>query len=483
MVSSLKTNVVLNFVNTITGIIFPVITFPYAARVLMPDGIGAVNFLLAIVNYIVLLTSLGIPMYAVREIAKFRDDIDQRNKITVEITLLSVSLCLFGYVIVWILGEFVPQIHTLVNLFYILSLVILFTGIGVQWFYQGIEDFKFITIRALIIRTLAALSLFLFVKDKSDLLIYGLVVVGSTVGNNVINFVHLRKFISLSVIKWRELRILRHLKPALRIFILNLIISLYINLNSVMLGFIQGDESVGLYTAGIKMSHVILSLVTSLGVVMLPRCSNLVQTGRIDEFATIGNKSMRLVMGLALPLTIGLMLLAQPIIHIFCGTDFTKSVSVLYWTAPIILFVGITNVIGIQILYPQNQEKIVIWSTIGGAVINLLLNIPLIPLYAQNGAAISTFAAELIVLVIQIILGRKYIPFKLLDIKLLPYLVATLLMVCVIGVIQTFIHAEWGVIIASLLIGTLTYVGSLLYFRDELVLEMMGYIFRRKRIL
>ena len=194
--TSVKNNILLNGLNTITGIVFPVITFPYAARILLPDGIGAINFLNSIISYIVILTSIGIPMYAVKEIAKYRDDKEQRDKITIEIIILSTFLCLLGYIGVWILAKFVPQIHQQATLFYILSLTILFTAIGVNWFYQGIEDFKYITIRAIIIRSLAAIALFIFVKDSSDLLIYGWILVGSTVGNNIINFIHLRKYLS-----------------------------------------------------------------------------------------------------------------------------------------------------------------------------------------------------------------------------------------------------------------------------------------------
>ena len=226
--ASVKGNILLNSINTITGIIFPVITFPYAARILLPDGIGAINFLNSIISYIVLLTSIGIPLYAVKEIAKYRDDKIQRDQITIEIILLSTFLCLLGYIAVVCLATFIPQIHKQSSLFYILSLTILFTAIGVNWFYQGIEDFKFITIRALIIRTLSASALFIFVKDSSDLLIYGWILVGTTVGNNVLNFIHLRKLISFRTINLRDLKITRHLKPALHVFILNLIISLYL---------------------------------------------------------------------------------------------------------------------------------------------------------------------------------------------------------------------------------------------------------------
>lgn len=477
--ASLKGNVILNFINTITGIIFPVITFPYASRILLPEGIGAVNFLSSIVNYIVLFTSLGIPLYAVREIAKYRDNIDLRNKITVEIILLSIILCILGYIAVWILAGFVPRISAESSLFYILSLTIIFTSIGVNWFYQGIEDFKFITIRAIIIRTLAALSLFIFVKDRNDLLIYGAITVGSTVGNNLINFLHLRKYIQFAQIKWRELEISKHLRPAIHIFVLNLIISIYVNLNSVMLGFMQGDESVGLYTAGNKIAHIILSVVTSLGVVMIPRCSNLVETGNMQEFGSVINKAFRLVVCMAFPSTIGLILLADPIIRIFCGVSFINAIPVVYWTAPIIIFIGLTNIIGMQILYPQNKENIVIWSTIGGALFNLILNIILIPIYSAVGAAIATFIAELVVLIIQLILGYKYLPFKLGDIQLKHYISATIIMtLMVISIICTF-DDMWTQTILSIVVGGGIYIGYLIYKRDDIILPLLNIALRK----
>ena len=476
--SSLKTNVLLNFVNTITGIIFPVITFPYAARVLLPDGIGAVNFYQSIVNYIVLLTSLGIPMYAVREVARYREDVVKRNAVTMEVILLSMFLSLAGYVLVVILGEFVPQIRMQSELFYVLSLSILFTAIGVNWFYQAVENFKFITIRALAFRLLAAAALFLFVKTKDDLLIYTFVVVGSTVGNNFINFIHLRKFISIKEISWHELRVWRHLKPSLHIFVFNLVTSIYLNLNTVMLGFMKGDSAVGFYTAGNKISHIVLSVVASLGVVMLPRCANLVENGRMDEFASITRKSYRFVLALSIPCTLGLILLAEPVITAFCGSEFFAATPVLCWTAPVIIFIGLSNVLGIQILYPKGQENLVIWSTVGGAVFNLFLNLWLIPIWSYTGAAISTFVAELAVLAIQMFWGHRYIPFRMFEKTYVNYLIAALLMSIAIIPVVLYLTNLWLLFVIAILVGGLVYAVVLWWLRDSLFLEIMQYAFR-----
>lgn len=467
--SSLKGNIILNYINTISGLIFPIITFPYAARVLLPEGIGVVNFQNSIIGYIVLLTSLGIPLYAVREIAKCRNDLELRDRTTVEITLLSIILCLLGYVAVWLLGEFVPRICEELTLFYILSLTIIFTGIGVQWFYQGIEDFLFITVRGLIIRTLCAACLFIFVKDQGDLLIYGLIIVGSTVGNNLINFIHLRKYVQLSRIQWKQLNITKHIKPAFQIFLLNVVISIYVRLNIVMLGFMVDDRAVGLFTAGMKLTHLITVVVTSLGTVMLPRCSHLIGEQKFDEFNAVITKSYHLLMFSAIPMTVGIMLLARPITLCFCGADYEGAIPVVIYTAPTIIFIGLTNIIGIQILYPYGKENLVILSTLVAAVLNVVLNILLIPAFSAIGAAISTLIAEFSVLVVQLKLGKDFIPFRFMDKQIGVYLLATALMS--IGVLACMLFGNiWTQLLCGTGIGVCIYF-IILYRNNDFVLQ------------
>ncbi|MDE7386837.1 MAG: flippase [Muribaculaceae bacterium] len=472
--TAIRKNIILNGINTVSGIVFPIITFPYAARVLMPDGIGAVNFLNSIISYIVLLTSLGIPMYAVKEVAKCRDNVALRNRVTVEIIILSSLLCVAGYVAVWLLAAFVPEIHQQAALFYVLSLSIVFNAIGVNWFYQAVEDFKFITVRAIVVRALAALSLFLFVHDESDLLIYGFITVGSTVGNNIINFVHLRKHVSLPSIDFKELRIWRHLTPAFQVFILNLIISLYIQLNSVMLGFMSGDEAVGYFTAGTKISHIGLTMIGSIGTVLLPRCANLLKSGDMEAFTSVIHKSLRLTLGLSLPLTAGLMLLAAPVTYVFCGDEYTAAIPVLLLNAPVVVFISLTNIMGIQILYPMDKIRIVIWSVTGGAVANLLFNFALIPLWGATGAAVSTLIAEFAVLVIQIVAGRRYYPFGIRDLFQWRYILSTVIMSAVVFIATLPVDDNWLKLAVGVPVGIVTYYISLYLMHDSLIVDMLS---------
>ena len=473
--SSLKGKIILNYINTLSGLIFPIVTFPYAARMLQPEGIGVVNFQNSIIGYIVLLTSLGIPLYAVREIAKCRSNIELRNQTTVEIIFLSFILCVFGYLIVFFIGLLVPRVQEELTLFYILSSSILFTAIGVQWFYQGIEDFLFITIRGLIIRFLCAISLFIFVKDKDDLLVYGLVVVGTTVGNNLINFIHLHKYIRLSLIKWKKLNITRHIKPALRIFMLTVITSIYVQLNTIMLGFMIDDRAVGIFTAGNKLTHILVSMVTSLGTVMLPRCSHLIGEGKFDEFNGIIRKSYHFMMFMAIPLTVGIILLARPITLSFCGKDYFDAISVVIYTAPVIVFIGLTNIIGIQVLYPYGKENMVIISTLVAAGLNVLLNLLLIPPFAETGAAISMLLSELSVLLVQIKLGKKYIPFSFFDKELLNYLYATIAMI--FGVLHSYYFDNmWIQMTIGSLFGSFLFFIYLYFKKDYILSEIFALI-------
>lgn len=472
--SSLKSNIVLNGINTITGILFPVITFPYAARVLLPDGIGAINFLNSIIGYIVLLTSIGIPMYAVKEVAKYRDDKANRDKITIEIIILSTILCLLGYVAVWILAEFVPQIHKQASLFYILSLTIIFTSIGINWFYQGIEDFKFITIRAIAIRVLSTLALFLFVKDVSDLHIYGFIIVGSTVGNNFINFIHLRKHIEFESIRFKNLQIFRHLKPSLHVFMLNLIISLYIQLNSIMLGFMSGDDAVGYFTAGTKMSHIGLTLIGSLGTVLLPRCSHLLEIGDTTNFVNVIKKSLNLTLALSFPMTAGFMILASQITLTFCGSNYEPAINILILNAPVVIFISLTNLMGIQILYPMDKINIVILSVSIGAMINFAFNMLLVPSYVATGAAISTLIAEFGVLLVQMICGKKYYPFKVSDIFNVRYLSSTIIMTLAIFIVIRLSDNIISELVFGTLFGIIVYSLSLFWMKDPLTHNVIG---------
>lgn len=428
MSKSLKKNYLLNLINTISTMLFPLITFPYAARILMADGIGQVNFFYSIISYISLFTCLGIPLYAIRETARVRDNQKELSKTVTEILLLHSGLTLLGYVAVFIIAYTVPKVMVDIPMFLLLSTSIIFTAIGCEWFYQGVEDFKYITIRAITIRTLCVILLFLLVKSKEDLLYYAVYSVIGSVGNNVFNFFGLRKYVKLKLIDFNELRPLRHLKPTLRIFILNLVTSIYLNLDTVMLGFLKDSAVVGYYTGATKLTKMLMGIVSSFGSVMIPRLSNLIQNNQIADFNRLSQKAVSFVFATSFPLFLGLIVTAPSLIRLFCGSSYEPAITTLQIISPILLFISLSGVLGIQILYPQGKENIVIKCTLVGALINFTLNILLIPALANDGAAIATCAAEFMVTFVMIIIGRKFLPIDYSIKRYSNYIVGGLLM-------------------------------------------------------
>lgn len=472
MGQSIKNNFLLNLSTTITGLLFPLITFPYASRILMADGIGQVQFFQSIIDYVSLCTALGIPLYAVREIARIRDNKELRSRTTIEILLLHAILTLVGYIVVFILAKTVAKIEIDASLFFLLSTTLFFNTIGVAWFYQAIEDFKYITLRSLFVRILSLVALFIFVKTKQDLFYYAGILVIGTVGNNIFNFFRLRKYIKLSKGEFKRLNLLRHLIPALKIFILNLVISIYVNLDSVMLGFLKNEESVGYYAAATRLTKAILGIVSSLGAVLLPRFSNMITNGQKEEFQLLANKAASFTIALSLPMSVGLIFMAAPIIHIFFGNGFEPSILTLKLVAPIVLFIGLSGIIGMQILYPQGREKYVIISTMVGACINLLINYLLIPQYGQYGAALGTVIAEFMVTVIMILLGRKYLPINILSKQNLHYLIGSIVISILLAFLFVFPLHEVNYLLIGILLSVIVYYAYLLMIKDTLALQL-----------
>lgn len=479
MSKSIKTNYIYTVANTVLGLVFPLITYPYVSRVLQPDGLGLYNFYNAILAYVSMFANLGVTIYATRLIARHRDDSREYSRMTVEIVIMNIVTMLIAYMSIFVLDAFVMRIHENRILFYVMSLSVILGPFSVNWFFQAIEDFRYITIRSLIIKLLSLILLITFVRSKDDLIVYAFVLVLATVGNNVFNFVHLKKYISFRDIKFKELRVFRHLKPCLVLFVMNIVISIYLNIDSIMLGFMKTDADVGYYSVSVKLSHIVLSLITCIGVVLMPRLSYLIESGNDSEFKRLAGKSMEFVVGLSLPMVTGLMFVAAPVILLLFGEQYAESVSVLQIIAPIILFAGMTNVLGIQILYPKGQEKLVIFSTLAAAIVNVILNYILIPKYSYDGAAFASVMAEFVVFVLQIILGRKYYPQGLFSWRLLDYVFAVILMCAALYVVSLFKLSLWLNLFISISVSVFVYFFYLYVRKNELLLDSVAFIKKR----
>ena len=478
MAQSVKVNYILNLINTGTQMLFPLITFPYVCRVIEADGIGQINFFQSIISYISLFTCLGIPMYAIREIARDRSDVVQMNRTAMEILLLHSMLTLVGYAIVAILCLTVPQIQVNIPLFLILSLTIFFTAIGCEWFYQGIEDFKYITIRGLIIKTVSVVLLFIFVKSKTDLLYYGCYTVFGVLGGNIFNFFRLRKYIHRENIIFSELHIKRHVKPVLKVFSFSVVTSIYLQLNTVLLGFLKNALAVGYFAAATKVMQMLLTMSACLGSVMMPRASHLIAENKEDEFNRLIQKSYDFTLAIALPMTIGLIFCAPSLITALCGVKFEHSILPSQIIAPIILLVAISNVFGIQVLFPKGKINIVTFCCCIGAVADLILNLCLIPFFSYIGTSIAYLGAEVATTVSMYFIGRKYIPIIYFKKSHLTYVLGCIVMAFALYGLSLLQLPTLTILLLQGCCGVLAYFIILCICKDEMIVQILSKIKR-----
>lgn len=476
---SLKKNAILNSLGTVIGILFPIITFPYISRILLPEGIGRVNFVSSIISYFSLLAGLGISNYGIREAAKVRENINDFSLLVKELGIISFVSTFISYVLFFIVIFFVPKFHSYKNILFICSLNIPLATFGFSWVYSALENFTFSTINSLVFQSLNVISLFLFVKSKEDILIYVTIPVLCSIGSVICNLINLRKYISLKTTG--KLKIRKHLKPIFVLFGMSVVTSIYTLLDTTMLGFLTNDTQVGYYSAATKINKLVLSVVTSACAVLFPRLSFYAEKADKTEFFNLLNKSFAITLGVAIPATIGLNLLSEPITLIFSGTEYIPSIPVMKMMNPIIIIISMSGFIGIQCLIPLRKEKITLYSVSIGAIVNFILNLLLMKKYGALGAAVSTLIAECSVTLFQIINAHKYFDKKSLIKNCIQYLLAASVMGLVVFFIMNIIKSNVAKILLSSFIGIIVYFVVLIILKNQFVSEIKKNIILKTR--
>lgn len=406
---SLKLNFIMNALLTMSSFIFPLITFPYVTRILGPAGYGKVSFATSLIAYFLIFAQLGIPTYGVRACAKVRDNRHLLTKTAHELLIINLVMSALSYVVLFAALIFVPKLRQERLLYIVVSLTIIFTTIGMEWLYKALEQYTYITVRSLIFKLVALVAMFYLVRTPDDYVVYGGITILASSASFLLNFIHARRYISLRPMGGYDFK--PHLKAVAIFFAMACATTIYTNLDTVMLGFLKTDDDVGFYNAAVRIKSILVSIVTSLGTVLLPRASYYVEHGLMEDFRRISRKALNFVTVAATPLMLYFMLFARQGILLLSGEDFLGAVLPMQIIMPTLLFIGLTNILGIQILVPTGREKTVLCSVMVGAAVDLVCNFFLIPRYAATGAAVSNMLAEASVLVFQIAaLRREVLP-------------------------------------------------------------------------
>lgn len=413
-IHSIKYNLLMNIILKVSAVLFPLITFPYTARTLGAEAYGRVGFAASVVSYFSLVASLGIPSYAVRKCAQKRDDPTELAKTVKEILMINtISLCV-TYAMFILCLLVVPRFREDSVIMMINSLSIILQTFGIEWFYQAIEQYDYITGRNIAVKIISILLLFTFVKTTEDIIPYCFVSIVGTVGSNILNLIRLPKLIDLTP-KF-HLNLKQHLKPIFILFFYYAATTIYTNLDVVTLGFLTNNTTVGYYNASVKIKNVLVSVITALGAVALPRASYYLYNKENDKFTELIKTSLNFVLLLSISLAAYFTVEAEPMMLLLAGEGYSGAIQSMKWITPSIIFIGIGSITAWQLLIPLGRDKCTLIGAVVGAFVDFSINLLLIPKYGAVGASIGTLCAEFCVVLVHII-GLRDILLNFVDIK------------------------------------------------------------------
>ena len=389
--NKLSVNMAYNLIYNLLKMIFPLITFPYATRVLGAAELGKVNFSIAIVGYFALIASLGISSYAIREGVKKREDKKELSEFVSELFTINLISTIAAIILMIIIVFSFQKLRPYFILICIYSSTLIFSLMGIDWINSIFEDFKYISIRNFVFQIISLVLLFAFVKDKNDYIKYIVVMSFSSAGIGVLNFFHIRRYVNITLRFSANTK--KHLKPVFILFASSIAVSIYMNLDTVMLGLMKGDVSVGLYTAAVKVNRVVINLVAAANAVLLPRLS--LQSNSLKKINIFSFDVF-----VSLPMGIGMIAVSDYVIRILCGSSFMDATPGMMILSGSLVFSTLNNCISNQFLIPLKYEKVNMIATIVGAVVNLILNLFFIPLFDVVGAAITTLISEMVVFIV-----------------------------------------------------------------------------------
>lgn len=469
-IRSVRFNFIMNFILTASSFIFPLITFPYVSRVLGAAGTGKVAFAASIANYFVMVAALGIPTYGIRACAKVRDDREELSKTTQEILLIHLIATVLSALLYLLVLLLIPKMRSDSTLFLIEGVNIVLNFFGANWMFRALEQYSYITIRSIFFKAVSVVLMFLLVRTREDYLWYAGITVIAAAGSNIMNFIRLRRYVSFKRFPQYNLR--RHLKPIFILFAQNLTVSIYTNLDTVMLGFMKDDTEVGLYSAATKMKGLLLSLVTSLGNVLLPRMSYYAEKKDKEHFEFYMKKALQFTVLASVFLAGYFVLEAKDTILLLAGKEYLGAVLAMQIITIAVIPNGMTGVIGVQVLTPLEKERYVLYSVILGAASDFFLNLLFIPEHGAAGAALATTIAEFLVLFAQMKLGWDIVRDAMREVRYVLYIGGAALGQSTCVIVLSFFGGKWPLLGRLFVIGViymLVFGCVLMIGKDELI--------------
>ncbi len=465
-IKSLKHNFIMYSVRMISGLLFTLLVFPYVARVLGPENLGKVQFTGSIIMYFILFINLGIPSYGKREVAFVRENREKMSILVLE--LLIILLLTTGIIsLIYILSvNFIPYLEQYKALLYLYFIYIILNFMGVEWFYQGIENQEYITKRSILFKVISGIFIFILIKDRNDYLIYVGILIFSLMGSNILNFKKIFQYVSFDKEMLKKIRLKKHFNPILILFTTSLATTIFSNFDSVMVRTLVDERTLGYYSIANKLGRMPLMITTAVFTVFYPRLCNLINKKKYKEYYKLGNQGLDLSLIIAIPSTIGMFILAPDIIQLLAGSEFLEAISVFRifsFLIPVMAFAFFSG----QNLIANNQEKVFMKGQVIASVANIIFNFIFIPIFKASGAAVGTILAECIAISYRLISGREVFKnFSLIDKNKMKILFASIIMGVVIYLLSINLQSQ---LLLKLLI--LISIGIIIYTLNLIILK------------
>lgn len=469
MQKSLARNSIYNIIYTTINILFPFATSIYISRILLPVGVGKVVAAQNIVSYFVTFAALGLPSYGVREFAKIRENNNKRNKLFTELLLLNIistTLAVIGFFLLVVCnagfnGEWL--------LYAACGLSIAFNYLNIDWMYQGLEEYGYITGRSLLIKLISLAALFLFVKTKQDYIAYALISSLATGGNYIFNVLHARKFVRTV---FSDIKLRKHIKPVLLIACVIFLSSIYNKIDVTMLNIMATDESVGYYSYAQKTINIVLMMANAVTAALLPRLSYYYENDKANFYKLL-DKGCQVLCFMTFPLAVGLVLVAPQAVVFLYGEAFQPTVQTIRLMGPLILIKGFGDLFCYQLVYSTKSEKIILPAAASASVINIITNAMLIPMFVQNGAVIASVLSELVTNAIQFFYMKKKVEFNINKKALSDGMFSTLVMALIVIAVKQINLQNTISLILEVFFGAIVYIVINLLVRNSLMFEII----------
>ena len=454
----------------VSNYLINLVLFPYCTRMLGVERFGTINFAQNIVQYFIFFAMMGITHIGVREIAKHTNQ-EERNKCYSSLLGLNLLYTIVALLIYLPLIFIVNRFSELKELFLLGGLQILFNTFTIEWFFRGTEDFRYITIRNVILKILYVILVFFFVRKPEDYILFYVLTVVMTIFNAAINYTYAKKKVHFS---WGEINIRQYFKSSFSLGTYSILTSMYTTLNVIFLGFYWDDIQVGYYTTALKLYTIVLGFYSAFTSVMMPRMTSLLGRGDDDSFNGLINKSIELLFTIAVPMVFVLMILSPEIIVFIAGPEYYPAIIMSRIVVPMLLVVGIAQILSFQILLPKGFDKYTLYASIIGAIIGISANLIFTAKYAAVGTCITVVVTEVSVTLYYLFMCLKFRLVKYSNLTMLKKHIIVSLPYLLLCYIPKFIleSSILGVLTISLILSALYFVYSQVYIlKNEMVLN------------